>query len=288
MTKIPFDPTTVNIPENTISNAERRAAFVVLEGKALKNPARNLIDAAKRCVSHQISEFEELRDGISAGTPNEVPGCFSCAGIPLQCTIEAISLLNDIMYELDLIDIHTDRITGANPETIDEFFQRFSAASEYTKSLKTITGKNIEKISCVFCSVAGECTDVYSRICNSTGCQPSTGICQGFTKTSGVAGLASRVKNNPQLCSCMNEDFLPGIVNDLQQIIPKDELCYCEAISFLSKYSSGLKLASDVLSDPFISDVVNNVFGTSDLQNVLKQIKDGTPDDEVAEYFERV
>ena len=288
MAKIPFDPSSTEIPENAITNAERRAALVVLEGKALKNPARKLIDNAKRCVTHQIAEFEELRDGISAGTPNEVPGCYSCAGIPLQCTIEAISLLNDIMYELDLIDIHTDRITGANPETVDEFFQRFSAATEYTKALKSVTGKNIEKISCVFCSVAGECTDVYSRICNSTGCQPSTGICQGFTKVSGVSGLASRVKNNPQLCACMNEEFLPGIIDDLQQIIPKDELCYCEAISFLSKYSSGLKLASDVLGDPFVSDVVSEVFGTSDLQNVLKQIKEGTPDDEQTEYFERV
>ena len=232
----PFDED-ITIPEDNISNFQREAAYLLVTGKGLKNPLANKIERARGCVQRQIDEFQLIIDTIESGFQS-AEGCYQCGDFPLQCAIEVKANLEELMFEIDLLEIHTNRVSGADQNRVDEFLSRLTLAGQYTRALKTLTGENKERYTHVFNSlINGDyCME---KICKETTCVPGNALCDEFNEQSGIGGLSVRLKQNPAGCNCAINLLIPGLIECVSGLIQDDELNYCEALRVVRKYSGG-------------------------------------------------
>jgi len=268
----PFD-TNTPIPEDGISNFQREAAYILVTGKGLKNPLINRIERAKGCIQRQIDEFDLIIEVIESGIES-ANGCLQCGDFPYQCALDVKSKLEELLFEVELLEIHTNRISGSEVNRVDEFLSRLTLAGQYTRAMKTLTGEDKERYTHVFNSlINGDfCMD---KICKDTMCEPGDALCSEFNTQSGIGGLAIRLKANPAACGCAINQLIPGLIECVSGLIADDELNYCEAIRVVRKYSGGTQLTTEALNDPLVSQLLDNLFASNALKGPLKKIRDG-------------
>ena len=268
----PFDED-ITIPEDNISNFQREAAYLLVTGKGLKNPLANKIERARGCVQRQIDEFQLIIDTIESGIQS-AEGCYQCGDFPLQCAIEVKAKLEELMFEIDLLEIHTNRVSGADQNRVDEFLSRLTLAGQYTRAMKTLTGENKERYTHVFNSlINGDyCME---KICKETTCVPGNALCDEFNEQSGIGGLSVRLKQNPAGCNCAINLLIPGLIECVSGLIQDDELNYCEALRVVRKYSGGTQLTTEALSDPLVSQLMDTLFASNALKGPLQKIREG-------------
>ena len=268
----PFD-TNTPIPEDGISNFQREAAYLLVTGKGLKNPLLNRIQRAKRCIEIQIAEFDLIIEVIESGIES-ANGCLQCGDFPYQCALDVKSKLEELMFEVELLEIHTNRISGSEVNRVDEFLSRLTLAGQYTRAMKTLTGEDKERYTHVFNSlINGDfCME---KICKDTMCVPGDALCSEFNTQSGIGGLAIRLKANPAACNCAINRLIPGLIECVSGLIADDELNYCEALRVVRKYSGGTQLTTEALNDPLVSQLIDNLFATNALKGPLKKLRDG-------------
>ena len=268
----PFDEDII-IPEDNISNFQREAAYLLVTGKGLKNPLATKIERARGCVQRQIDEFQLIIDTIESGIQS-AEGCYQCGDFPLQCAIEVKAKLEELMFEIDLLEIHTNRVSGADQNRVDEFLSRLTLAGQYTRAMKTLTGENKERYTHVFNSlINGDyCLE---KICKETTCVPGNALCDEFNEQSGIGGLSIRLKQNPAGCNCAINLLIPGLIECVSGLIQDDELNYCEALRVVRKYSGGTQLTTEALSDPLVSQLMDTLFASNALKGPLQKIREG-------------
>ena len=123
-------PDTIEIPFETLTNEQRKAIHTVMTGKGLRNP---LLDKINQCRD-AINVEKGIIQGFSLDLPLDPDGgpcqtcpISSCPGLLVQQRAEIQYQLELLLYWLDVLELHTDKVSGANVAYIDTFFQRLSA-----------------------------------------------------------------------------------------------------------------------------------------------------------------
>ena len=269
MANIPVDET-IEVPFDSLTNEQRDAINFVATGKGLKNPVQPILDEVFSLVETERERIAELTaqspDGCVDGiATTECPvGC--------QCLIELDFLLDVLKYELDLVQIHTDKISGVGTNST-EFFERLSVAGQFTKVMKSMTGIDTERYSQVFNSLTGGADFCINRILRDCLCNPGTG-CGPFSDQAGLRGVVDLLCQQPSLCSCVLGTILPAYIDCVRELIKIDDENYCEAQRVIKNYANASQLASAANSDPLLASVVEGVFATTGLKNKLQKIRD--------------
>ena len=269
-------PDTIEIPFDSLTNEQRNAIHTVMTGKGLDNPLSDKIDKCRAAVRKEL----RIIRGYELSTPAEEGGdCPTCplSECPLliqQQRVEIAYQLELLIYWLDALELHTDKLSGSKVEFIDNFFQRLSTAGSYTSALKSITGENKEKFSFIFRSLMGAGDNCLDRILNDFwgNCTEGT-ICGSIASSSGVVGMAEWVCKG-QLATEVITCFLPSLINCIKKLIDEDDLNYCQARKLVEKYAASQRLTSDALTDPIIGTVIKKIFATPALTDALRELED--------------
>ena len=267
-------PKTVQIPFETLTNEQRNAIHTVMTGKGLQNPLREKIQLCRDAINKEIALFQ----GADLGEPGggECPSCGNtdCPSVTPQNGIDIIYQLRLLIFWLDALEVHTDKLSGSKVDYIDAFFQRLSAAGSYSSALKSITGKNQEKFSKVFHSITGAGDICLDRILNPcTGpCTDGYRTCGIFAVNSGLVGLYGCTCTTPvahELITC----HLPSFIDCIKKLIEEDDKNYCQAKKIVEKYSASSRLAQDAIADPLISEIIKSIFATPELKQALLDVQ---------------
>ena len=252
-------PDTIKIPFESLSNEQRLGVKLLMEGRALQNPLAQRIKESKEKCEKEIS-IMEAESATSLGiTDNE--------------RNDVLYLLGTLNILLDNFTSHSDNLSGSSSSgIITDFYERISVARTYTNIMKSITGSDQERYSFIFNSImgAGElCLDrvVKTLTCDET--QVET-ICGDITAGSGISGLTQEIKNRPSIISSVLNCFLPSIIECIEELITKDELNYCEAKKVIEGYSAGTRIVEDINSNPFYSEMVQQIFASDSLKESIR------------------
>lgn len=282
-------PDTIEIPFDSLTNEQRSAIHTVMTGKGLINP---LTDKILKCKSAVRKELEIFR-GFALATPPEgggdCPTCplTECPQLIQQQRVELAYQLELLIYWLDVLEGHTDKLSGSKVEFIDTFFQRLSTAGSYTSALKSITGDNKEKFSFIFKSLMGDGDICLDRILNDFwgNCSEGT-ICGNIASTSGVVGMAEwlcKGTHAQEVITC----FLPSLINCIKTLIEKDDLNYCQARKVIERYAASQRLTSDALNDPIIGTIIKKIFATPALTDALRELENAELSEDFLETTQR-
>lgn len=269
MANIPLDET-IEIPIESLTNEQRDVVNFIAMGNGFKNPVQPFLDRV-----FQLIETEKTR--IAQLTAESPDGCvegIATASCPVgcQCLIELDFLFDTLKYELDLVQLHTNKISGVEADTSD-FFTRLSVAGQFTKIMNTMTGKDIERYSHVFNSITGGSQACIEKMLADCLCKQGTG-CGPFTSEAGLNGIVNLLCQQPELCTCVLGTLLPEFIECVRELIKIDEENVCEAQRVIKNYSNAQTVASASVSDPLMSSIVEGVFATSGLRDKLKALKE--------------
>ena len=284
-------PETVQIPFDALSNEQRAAIHTVMSGDGLVNPLSDKIQKCREAIRHEINIF----NGFQLAVADDGGGCVECpiSGCPTligQQRVEIMYQLELLLYWLDVLELHTDKLSGSSVEYIDNFFQRLSTAGAFSSAMKSVTGQNKEKFSYVFHSLMGSGDNCLDRILNAFwgNCTEGPSFCGSISTTSGVVGLAQGVCTS-DVAQCVISSFLPSLIQCLKDLIDEDDLNYCEAKKIVDKYAAAQRLTSDSINDPIMGAIVKSLFATPALSDALRQIQDEEFSDEftqsTADFF---
>ena len=269
MAQIPLDET-IEIPIDSLTNEQRDIVNFIAMGNGFKNPVQTELDKVFQLVE---GEKEALARLISQSPDGCVEGiATSACPVPCQCLVELDFLFDTLKYELDLVQLHTNKISGVEADTSD-FFTRLSVAGQFTKIMNTMTGKDTERYSHVFNSITGGSQFCINKMLQDCLCKQGTG-CGPFTSQSGLSGVVNLLCQQPELCPCVLGTLLPQFIQCVRDLIRVDEENLCEAQRVIKNYTNAQTVASASASDPLMASVVEGVFATSGLREKLKALKE--------------
>ena len=205
-------PETIQIPFDSLTNEQRTAIHTVMSGDGLINPLANKIQKCRDAIRHELT----ILNGFALTVPpdGDGSGCIECpvSGCPSligQQRVEIVYQLELLLYWLDVLEIHCDKLSGSSVDHIDSFFQRLSTAGSFSSAMKSITGLNNEKFSYVFRSLMGPGDNCLDRILNDFwgDCIDGPSLCGTISINSGVVGLAPGVCNS-DVAQCVISTFL--------------------------------------------------------------------------------
>ncbi len=269
MANIPLDKT-IEIPIESLTNEQRDIINFIATGNGLKNPLQPELDKIFEIIATEKRAISAL---VQAAPNNCVEGVAS-ANCPVgcQCLIEVDFLLDTLKYEYDLVQLHTDQISGVKSNT-EDFFSRLSIAGQYTKIMNSMTGKDIERYSEIFSSLTGNGQACIQKASQDCLCEQGTG-CGPFTNQSGISGLISLLCSQPELCPCVIGSLLPQLIECARELIKIDDENYCSAQRIIKNYTNASTIASGAVSDPLLASVVEGVFATTGLRDKLNKLKE--------------
>nr|MBC8555991.1 hypothetical protein [Candidatus Brocadiales bacterium] len=248
----------LNIPEHieveydTISNEQRAALKLIMDGDGLYNPLAKKINECVDILNKEIELVEEISIIVNNITQQE--------------KTDILYLMTSLIIAFEDLKIHTDKITGTSEDTLSEFFQRLSVAGKYTEIMKSITGKDEEKYSFIFASIMGAGDLCLDRISKRLTC-PETStvtVCGNINDSSGILGLAQQIKNRPSIISSVIYCLLPSLLQCIRDLTNEDD--YCQARKIVESYSAGSRIAGDIVYDPIYHEVVRQVMGSHQLK----------------------
>ena len=255
----------LNIPEHieveydTISNEQRAALKLIMDGDGLYNPLAKKINECVDILNKEIELVEEISIIVNNITQQE--------------KTDILYLMTSLIIAFEDLKIHTDKITGTSEDTLSEFFQRLSVAGKYTEIMKSITGKDEEKYSFIFASIMGAGDLCLDRISKRLTC-PETStvtVCGNINDSSGILGLAQQIKNRPSIISSVIYCLLPSLLQCIRDLTNEDD--YCQARKIVESYSAGSRIAGDIVYDPIYHEVVRQVMGSHQLKQSLLELE---------------
>jgi len=255
----------LNIPEyieveyDSISNEQRAALKLIMDGDGLYNPLTNKINESIDICNKEIEKLEALD--------------IFHYNITQQEQTDILYLLEALNIAFEDLKIHTDRITGNAEGTLTEFFQRLSIAGQYTKIMKSISGKEEEKYSFIFSSIMGAGDLCLDRISKRLTCQDSSTrqLCGNINDSSGILELTEQIKNRPVIINSVITCLLPSLLECVRNLTNDDD--YSQARKIVESYSAGTRIAGDITLDPIYNEVVKQVVGSHQLKQSLLELE---------------
>ena len=206
-------PEPIDVQYDSLSNQQRLAIKLLMDGKGLKNPAKQKIEDTKKVVTEEQTLIEEI-DGLNEQHKSDI-----------------LLLLDKLQDSLEKFGIHTDKISGSSGGDLTEFFERLSVTAMYNRVMKTITGIDDNKYSFIFASILEIGDKCLGNITKSITCDEKEGDskCGGIIAGSGIKSLAQELKNNPSIAYDVVTCHLPTIIECLDNTIVDEEINLCEA-----------------------------------------------------------
>ena len=265
---------TFDIPYDSLSNEQRLAIKLLMEGKALKNPVEKKVKKTTSLVEEEKKKVEEAE------------------GLNEQHKSDILLLLDQLQDKLETFGTHTDKISGSSGNDLTEFFERISVASNYTRIMKSITGKDEEKYSFIFATIMGIGDSCLTKVSQTITCddKASASGCGGIIAGSGVQGIAEELKKNPSIAYDIITCHLPTIIECIDNSLVDEELNLCEAKKVIASYSAGSRVVGDEKTNPFYSQILRQIVASTELKQSLLEIarKEKDEDSETritAEFF---
>ena len=255
---------TFDIPYDSLSNEQRLAIKLLMEGNALKNPVEEKVKKTKVAVEEEKKNVEEVE------------------GLNEQHKSDILTLLDQLQDKLETFGVHTDKISGASGNDLTKFFERISVANDYTRIMKSITGKDEEKYSFIFATILEIGDSCLTKITQDLTCDDkATGSkCDGIIAGSGVKGLAEELKKNPSIAYDIITCHLPTIIECIDNSIVDEELNFCEAKKVIESYSAGSRVVGDEKTNPIYSQILKQVVASSELKQSLLEIAQKEADED--------
>ena len=269
-----FSVPNIEIPFDMLTNEQREAVYLVMTGEGFQNPQAPKIKEAKKIVEEEHAKILAL----------EIHP-FDQSRITEQQIIELDYWLTLIKYWLDVLKLHTDKLSGVESEYVGDLVQRLSIAGLYTRVMKTITGMDREQHSEIFGSLSVLGDNIIGRIHHLSFCETSSNYCDIDTSSSGLQGLAGVVQRFPVTIPSIITCLLPTIVDKLKSLIENDEQNFCKAKRVIERYSYGTKIIETLDSDPIFGAAMQSVFATPQLQEAILAIRNPNPSTTTNEFF---
>ena len=116
-------PETVEIPFDSLTNEQRAAIHTVMSGDGLINPLSDKIQKCRDAIRHELTILGGFQLQVPPGGAGE-GGCVECpiSGCPAligQQRVEITYQLELLLYWLDVLELHTDKLSGSKVEYID-------------------------------------------------------------------------------------------------------------------------------------------------------------------------
>ena len=253
----------ITIPFDLLSNEQREAIYLIMTGDGFRNPLKEKIIKAKEIVVNEINLVSNIQIHPYSQT---------------LLTEQQLTLvdyhLNLIVFWLNALEIHSDKLSGNESEYVGDMMQRLSVAGLYTKTMKSITGMDQEQYSLIFGSLTSLGESVIDDLRKLTFCEGSSNFCEIDTSGSGVEGIAHAIEIYPSTVDSMNQCLFPKIIEKLKNLIDTDEENFCKARRIIERYSYGTKIISSLENDPIFGEAIKNVFATPELKQALIAIRD--------------
>jgi len=261
----------VTIPFDMLTNEQREAIYLIMTGDGFRNPLKEKIIKAREIVVNEINLVSNIQIHPYSQT---------------LLTEQQITLvkyhLNIIVFWLNALELHSDKLSGTESEYVGDMMQRLSVAGLYTKTMKSITGMDNEQYSLIFGSLTSLGESVINNLSKLTFCEGSSNFCEIDTNNSGVEGIAHAIEVYPVTVDSMNQCLFPKIIERLKNLIDLDEENFCKARRIIERYSYGTKIIESLENDPIFGEAIKNVFATPQLKEALIAIRDSQQNLELA------
>ena len=277
-------PETIDIDTDSLTNEQRAAIKVLMDGRGLYNPIDKKIEKCFLVIAKEKAEINYWNNVFDTDG-NVLPEYV--VDVTNEQKQDLLYLLGVMELALQELKLHSDKLTGSpiedeatgesRPAYISEFYERLSAAGKYTRIVNTIAGTDEEKYSFIFGSIMGAGDLCLGRVvklltCNDSA-SSSTSICGKMKEDAGLQGIAQYIRDNisqiPNITTC----FLPSLIDCIKKLVSDDEVNYCKVKKVISAYSAGGRIVNDVTNDPIYSEVVQQIVGSKKLKDHLEALE---------------
>ena len=256
-----YVPDNIEIPFDELTNEQREAIYLIMSGTGFENPQAKNIENARILVLEEQQKIQEI---------DIIP--FYQTRITSQQIHEMNYLLGEILFWLDALKLHTDKISGVKSEYVGDLVQRLSVAGLYSKIMKSITGKDTEQYSLVFGSLSILGDNIITGIHRLPFCDANANYCDSIDGSLGIKGLSGIVEQYPDLIPSIISCLLPRIIDIIKKLIEDDDRNFCLARRIIDRYSNGSKLINSVFDDPILGEAMQSIFASPQLKQSLLEL----------------